>query len=387
MSRIAIASTYPPRQCGIATFTADLGRGIGAREIVALRGPEDQSRFDAEVHHVIRTDVRADHSRVARSLDDCAVRVISIQHDFGIWGGEDGEYVLDFLNELSMPSVATLHNVPSQPTELQRRIMLGILASTDAVVVMSQAASAVLVDTYAADPARIEIIAHGVPDLPLVEPDSIKPAVGMTGRTVLLSFGLLGPGKGCEAVIEAMPTVVRAVPTATYVIVGATHPTILRTSGEAYRRRLEALTAELGMTDHVVFVDRFVGRLELSRWLEAADAFVTPYPDLDRSVAGTLAYAMAAGKASVSTPYRYASETLAGGRGLLVAPGSPAAMSDALITLLLDEALRAAMSQRAYEHGRGMIWSQVTAAYTRLFERLATAPSTSAYAPVPAHRA
>ena len=324
---------------------------------------------------------------MARSLDDCAVRVISVQHDFGIWGGEDGEYVLDFLKELSMPSVATLHDVPSQPTELQRRIMLGILASTDAVVVMSKAASPCSSTRTRPTRHASRSSPTACPTCHLVEPDSIKPAVGMTDRTVLLSFGLLGPGKGCEAVIEAMPAVVRAVPKATYVIVGATHPTILRTNGEAYRRRLEALTAELGMTNHVVFVDRFVGRLELSRWLEAADVFVTPYPDLDRSVAGTLAYAMAAGKASVSTPYRYASETLADGRGLLVTPGSTAAMSDALITLLLDQDLRRTMSQRAYAHGRGMTWSQIAATYTRLFERLAAAPTTSAYAPVPAHRA
>jgi glycosyltransferase involved in cell wall biosynthesis len=386
VSRIAIASTYPPRQCGIATFTADLGRGIGAREVVALRGPDDQSRFDAEVHHVIRTDVRADHTRVARSLDDCSVQVVSVQHDYATWGGDEGEYVLDFLTELSMPSVATLHSVLSQPSALQRRIMLGILASTDAVVVMSQAAASVLAQEYDADPRRIEVIAHGVPDLPLVEPDSIKPAVGMAGRTVLLSFGLLGPGKGCETVIKAMPAVVRAVPNATYVIVGATDPVILRASGEAYRRSLEALAGELGMNDHVVFVDRFVGRLELSRWLEAADVFVTPYPDLDRTVAGTLAYAMAAGKASVSTPYRYASETLADGRGLLVPPASASAMSDALVTLLSDPALRASMSARAYQHGRGMIWSQVTAAYARLFDRLAVVPRASAYAALPARR-
>jgi len=387
VSRIAFASTYPPRQCGIATFTADLGRAIGAREIVALRGPEDQSRFDAEVHHVIRTDVRADHARVARSLDDCSVRMVSVQHEYGIWGGPDGEYVLDFLNELGVPAVATLHNVLPEPTPAQRRIMLGILGSTDAVVVMSQAAASVLAREYEADPRRVEVIPHGVPDLPLVDPDSIKPAVGMAGRSVLLSFGLLGPGKGCEAVIEAMPAVVRAVPDATYVIVGATHPNLLRDEGERYRRGLEALAVELGVTDHVVFVDRFVGRLELSRWLEAADVFVTPYPDLDRTVAGTLAYAMAAGKASVSTPYRYASETLADGRGLLVPPRSTEAMSDALVTLLLDHDLRAAMARRAYDHGRSMTWSHVAATYARLFARLQAMPQASTYTALPAHPA
>lgn len=387
MSRTAFVSTYPPRHCGIATFTADLAKAMGAREIVALRRPDDQGRFESEVHHVIRTDVRADHARVARSLDGCGVRMVSVQHEYGIWGGDDGESVLDFLAALSVPSVATLHTVLRQPTLAQHRIMRGILDSTAAVVVMSRAAATILADRYAADPDRVEVIPHGVPDLPFVEPDTVKPAVGLEGRQVLLSFGLLGPSKGCESVIEAMPAVVRAVPTACYVILGATHPELLRTEGERYRRRLEALTAELGMTDHVLFVDRFVGRLELGRWLEAADVFVTPYPNLEQVVSGTLSYAMAAGKASVSTPYPYASEILAGGRGVLVPPGSPAAMTDALVELLLDRGLRAAMAQRAYDHGRGMLWSHVATIYGRLFARLQATPRASAVLAVPVHSA
>ena len=374
MARIAFVSTYPPRRCGIATFTADLGRAVGNHEIVALRRHDEADGTDHLVHHTIRTDVRADYARVARSLGDCGVQAVSLQHEYGIWGPDDGAGVLDFLAALRVPAVTTLHTVLRHPTPAQYHIMRGILDSSAAVVVMSKAAAAILGERYAADPTRVEIIAHGVPDLPLVEPDSVKPGLGLQGKHVLLSFGLVGPSKGYESVVEAMPAVVRAVPDARYVILGATHPELLRTQGERYRTRLQSLAAELGMTDHVVFVDRFVGRAELRRWLEAADVFVTPYPNLEQIVSGTLSYAMAAGKASVSTPYLYASEILADGRGRLLSEATPAAMSGALIELLQDHDLRGAMAQRAYDHGRSMIWSRVAARYARLFTRLQAVP-------------
>jgi len=374
MARIALVSSYPPRRCGIATFSADLGRALGNREIVALRGPGEAIAAHHPVHHVIRTDVRYDYARAARALGDCGVSAVSVQHEYGIWGPNDGEGVLDFLAALSVPAVATLHTVLRHPTVGQRRVMQGILDATAAVVVMSKAAATILVDHYAADLSRVEIIPHGVPDLPFVEPDSVKAGLGLHGRHVLLSFGLVGPSKGYGSVIETMPDVVRAVPNACYVILGATHPELQRTEGERYRTRLETLAGDLGMSEHVVFIDRFVTQHELSRWLEAADVFVTPYPNLDQIVSGTLSYAMAAGKASVSTPYLYASELLAHGRGRLVPPGKPGAMSDALIELLKDHGLRAAMAQRAYLHGRGMVWSRVAADYEQLFTRLRAAP-------------
>lgn len=374
MARIAFVSTYPPRRCGIATFTADLGRAVGSREIVALRGPDETGPLGHLVHHVIRTDVRADYARAGRALGECGVKAVSVQHEYGIWGPDDGEGILDFLGALSMPAVATLHTVLRHPSAPQRRIMQGILDSTAAVVVMSRAAATILGDHYGADPLRVEIIPHGVPDLPFVEPNTVKSSLGLHGRDVLLSFGLVGPSKGYEAVIEAMPAVVRAVPDARYVILGATHPELLRHEGERYRTRLQALTADLGMTGHVVFVDRFVDPLELSRWLEAADVFVTPYPNLEQIVSGTLSYAMAAGKASVSTPYLYASEILADGRGRLVPANDAPAMRDALVELLLDRGLRTAMARRAYAHGRSMVWSRVAAEYERLFTRMRMVP-------------
>jgi glycosyltransferase involved in cell wall biosynthesis len=225
------------------------------------------------------------------------------------------------------------------------------------------------------DSARLDIVPHGVPHLPLVSAETIKPRVGLQGRSVILSFGLLGPGKGCETVIEAMPAVAKAVPSACYVILGATHPDLLARDGESYRAGLEARVAALGMADHVKFVDRFVGRVELGTWLEAADIIATPYPDLDRSVSGTLAYAMGAGRAIVSTPFAYAAELLADGCGRLVAAGSPAAFAEAFTELLRNTELRTSLGRRAYEHSRGMVWWEVGSQYRRIFDRVSRAAS------------
>jgi glycosyltransferase involved in cell wall biosynthesis len=364
-------STYAPRRCGIATFTQDLASAVGAREIVALHPVDEPGPYPIEVRHRIRRDVLADYHRVGRALDEGRVDVVSIQHEYGIWGGDDGSYVVDFARALRTPAVATLHTVLRHPTRAQRRILVDLIDACRATVVMSRSAASLLTGAYGVDPTRLDVVPHGVPDLPLVDPDSIKPRLGLEGRSVILSFGLLGPGKGYESAIEAMPAVVRTDPSVCYVILGATHPDLLRREGEAYRRSLEAQAARLGLANHVRFVNEFVGRVQLGTWLEAADIFVTPYPNLDQIVSGTLSYAMGAGKAIVSTPYAYASELLAGGRGTLVAPGSPAALADAFIELLSDPDLRARVGRQAYDHTRGMVWWEVGAAYRRVFARTA----------------
>jgi glycosyltransferase involved in cell wall biosynthesis len=372
--RIAFASTYPPRHCGIATFTRDLSQAMDNREIVALTPPDHVGQYPTEVHHRVRRDEWQDYVSVARSLDRCRVDAVSIQHEYGIWGGDDGEYVLDFVNALHLPTVTTLHTVLRHPSPRQRRILGELVEASDATVVMSRSASSLLSDAYGVDPTRIDVIPHGVPELPLVDPQTIKPALGLAGLDVILSFGLLGPGKGYESAIAAMPPVVAANPNARYVILGATHPDLIRREGEAYRQSLIARVAALGLSKQILFVDRYVGRQELGRWLEAADVFVTPYPNLEQIVSGTLSYAMSAGKAVVSTPYAYAVELLAGGRGVLVEPGSSAALSAAFIDLLGDPDRRAAVGRRAYEHSRRMIWSEVGAEYQRVFARVAAKP-------------
>ena len=369
--RTAFVATYPPRRCGIATFTRDLAVTIRDREIVALHPPEQaSSAYPFEVHHRIRKDEPTDYARTAAALGRC-VDVVSIQHEYGIWGGEDGDQVLDFVRALDVPSVATLHTVLQHPTYGQRAVLSELVSRTDGAVVMSRSAADLLADVYGIDPYRVHVIPHGVPDLPLVDAETVKPGLGVAGRQVILSFGLLGPGKGYELAIAALPDVVAMHPDVLYVVVGATHPDLIRSQGERYREGLIDTVARLGLQDHVRFVDRFVGRVELTRWLEAADVFVTPYPNLDQIVSGTLSYAMGAGRAIVSTPYAYARELLADGRGVLVPPASPEDLGMALNEVLGDPELRASLGRRAYAYSRGMVWSAVGADYGDLFERIA----------------
>ncbi len=362
-------STYPPVRCGIATFTRDLGAASGRAEIVALHPPEPLAPYPREVHHRIRRDEPDDYTRVARALGDCA-DIVSIQHDFATWGGPDGSSVLDFVGALEVPAVATLHAVLRTPTDDQRVILAALVSSVAKAVVMSGSAATLLGEVYGVDPARVEVIPHGVPDLPLVDPAGLKPGLGLDGHQVILTFGLVGPAKGVELMLDALPAVIAVHPTARYVVLGPTEPDLIRVDGEAYRNQLKTRVKALGIADHVVFVDRFVGRVELTRWLEAADIFVTPYPDLDQTVSGTLSYAMGAGRAIVSSATAYATELLGDGRGSLVAPLTAAGLGAAVTALLADDDLRATLGRKAYEHSRPMVWSEVAAAYGRLFERV-----------------
>jgi len=369
--QLAYASTYPPRRCGIATFTRDLAGATGDYRIVALQPPDGPAAYPSEVRHVIRRDRRADYRRVAAELNRSDVRVVSVQHEYGIWGGEDGDAVLDFVSALRIPVVTTLHTVPQNPTAGQWRVLSQLVGASAATIVMSTAAADLLGRTYDVDPRSVDVVPHGVPDLPLVDPDMVKPRLGFATAPMILSFGLIGPGKGYEAVIEAMPAVVRACPTAYYVILGATHPELLRREGEAYRTKLVGLAERLGVANHVLFVNRFVTRAELGQWLTAADIFVTPYPNRDQIVSGTLAYAMSAGKACVSTPYAYAREVLDGGRGRLVDSGTPEAFAEALRELIWNDGLRRLVGLKAYDYSRTMIWPAIGASYRRIFDRVA----------------
>ena len=328
--------------------------------------------YDLKVRHRIRKDDRASYVQVAETLNR-TVDVVSIQHEYGIWGGEDGENVLDFAGALRIPAVATLHTVLREPTPHMRSILTELASLTRSMVVMSRSAANLLAGVYGVSRNRIQVIPHGVPHVPLVDPATAKPSLGIEGRDVILSFGLLGPGKGYENAIAALPAVVAAHPSVLYVILGATHPDLVAREGETYRHSLVALVDRLGLGGHVMFVDRYVGRNELLHWLEAADVFVTPYPNLGQIVSGTLSYAMGAGRAVVSTPYTYAAELLAEGRGVLVDSVSPGALADGLNTVLGDVNMRAAIGRRAYAYSRRMLWPAVGAAYSSLFADILSA--------------
>ena len=335
-----------------------------------------------EIHHRLLRDDSDDHRRVAVEVSRC-VDVVSVQHGPGIWGGEGGSYVLEFVRALAVPAVATLHAVPRQPSEAERAVIAALAAEAQATVVMSRAAADRLTADYGVDPDRVAVIDHGVLDLPLVEPETMKPALELEGRDVILSFGLMAPGKGYEDMIEALPAVVASHPTACYVIVGATLAEQVASHSEAYRRSLMERVGALGLTGHVRFVDRFVGRVELTRWLEAADVFVTPYRDHDKDSSGTLAYAMGAGRAVGATPYACAVELLGDGRGVVAASGRPADLATAIEGLLADPDRRAEIGRRAYEHTRSMTWPQVGAAYRELYTRVARDAHVAAGSPAP----
>ena len=328
--RTAFVATYPPRRCGIATFTHDLAAASSHREVVALHPPEQASAaYPVEVHHRIRKD-RAGRlrARSPRPSRDC-VDVVSIQHEYGIWGGEDGEHVLDFARALDVPAVTTLHTVMRHPTPRQRAILTELVGLTDATVVMSRSAADLLSSAYGVEPSRVArhpARRSGPAARRRRHRQAAPRRRGPQGHPQLRPAR---PGQGLRARDRRpCPSVVAAHPIVLYVIVGATHPDLLRARGRGVSRiGLVAAVAALGLEDHVRFVDRFVGRVELTRWLEAADVFVTPYPNLDQIVSGTLSYAMGAGRAVVSTPYAYASELLADGRGVLVPPASPAALA------------------------------------------------------------
>lgn len=347
--------------------------------------PAEQAPFyPAEVHHRIRKDEASDYLRTARSLNDC-VDVVSVQHEYGIWGGQDGERAIDFVRALRVPVVATLHTVLRDPSPHQRVVLRELVSIAEASVVMSSSAADLLRTAYGVDPRRVRIIPHGVPNLELVDAATRKSALGVAGRDVILSFGLLGPGKGYELAIDALPAVVTEHPKALYVMVGATHPDLILREGEAYRKSLADRVATLGMEDHVQFIDRFVAKSELAQWLQAADVFVTPYPNMAQIVSGTLSYAMGAGRAVVSTPYAYAAELLADGRGVLVQPGSADSLANGLNAVLGDPVLRGTIGRRAYQHSRSMVWSAVGAEYRALFAEVAAQSEEAMDASSPAH--
>jgi glycosyltransferase involved in cell wall biosynthesis len=383
MLTTAIVSTYAPHRCGIASFASDLASAIGDHQVVALHplsGPQDYPRV---VRHRIRRDARADYMATADALNRSSVDVVSIQHEYGIWGGADGAYVLDFVERLRLPVVTTLHTVLRNPTPSQRSILTELVARSATTVVMSLTAAELLTASYGVPAGKVRVVPHGVPSLPLVDPDSVKPSLGLEGRKVILSFGLLGPGKGYETVIAAMPAVASACPEALYVVLGATHPDLLLREGEAYRTRLEEAATAADVGDHVRFVNRFVTRRELGTWLMATDVFVTPYPNLDQIVSGTLSYAMSAGKAIVSTPYAYARERLAGGRGRLASREAPHEIEGALVELIADDGLRRVMGARAYAYTRGMTWAAVGREYEKILAAAALAPQMPLRQPAP----
>jgi glycosyltransferase involved in cell wall biosynthesis len=378
-------STYVPRQCGIATFTRDLlagmleavdddgagdGRGGINAHVAALHADDGELAYPPEVRVVVDAGDPAAYRAAARVLDE-RVEVVSLQHEFGIFGGEDGRHLLTLLRALDAPVVTTFHTVLPEPTSGQRMVVDELARRSSALVVLSERSRQTMADRYGIPPASIAVIPHGVPDLPFIDPARVKDRFDLAGRAVVLGFGLLGPNKRFELVIEALAQIVDRLPQSMFVIVGATHPELRRREGERYRTMLQERVRRLGLEDHVRFVDTYVDQADLLDWLLASDVFVTPYGSAQQAVSGTLAYALAAGKAIVSTPYDYAQELLADGRGLLTPFDDVGALADALALLLGDRSVRDGMRRRAWEHARAMVWRQVGAHHLALLRSAA----------------
>ena len=291
-----------------------------------------------------------------------------MQHEFGIFGGPAGSHVLALLRELRMPVVTTLHTLLREPNPDQRRVMQELIARSTRLVVMAERGRQMLQEIYQAPPAKIDLIPHGIPDIPFVDPNFYKDQFGVEGRLVLLTFGLLSPNKGIEHVLKALPEILAEFPNVVYIVLGATHPNLVREHGEAYRVSLERLAKKNKVQKHVIFYNRFVELEELKEFIGAADLYITPYLNEAQITSGTLAYAFGAGKAVVSTPYWHAAELLAEDRGVLVPFGDSAAIAREVIGLLRDETRRTAIRKNAYKLGREMVWSNVARLYMRSFE-------------------
>ncbi len=372
---IAFLGDYVPRRCGIATFTADICEAV-AQEfpqtdciVGSVNDREEGYDYPARVRFEFAERDVASYRRAAEFLNINNVEVISVQHEFGIYGGPAGSHLLALLREVRMPVVTTLHTVLQAPNPDQRTVMEELDALSNRLIVMAERGRHLLQTVYGVRPDKIDLIPHGVIDLPFIDSNFYKDEFGVEGKTVLLTFGLLSPNKGIEKVIEAMPAILERHPDVVYLVLGVTHPNLVAAEGERYRHRLEGLATELGVSEQVIFHDRYVTSEQLKEFIGAADIYITPYLNEAQVTSGTLAYAFGAGKAIVSTPYWHAQELLNGNRGVLVPFGDARAIAASVNEILSQPTRMTAMRKRAWKHGRDTIWPVVARRYMESFDR------------------
>jgi glycosyltransferase involved in cell wall biosynthesis len=375
-TRIAVVGNYLPRRCGIATFTTDLCDAIHAEyratEILALpvNDTEEGYSYPARVRFELSEGKLASYRQAADFLNFSNIDLVCLQHEYGIFGGPAGAHILELLRRLTMPVVTTLHTVLREPNPDQRTVMAEIVALSDRLIVMSRQSADILEEVFHVSAEKIDLIPHGIPDLPFTDPNFYKDGFGTEGKDVLLTFGLLSPNKGIENVIQALPAILSRHSNVVYVISGVTHPHVLRRDGDKYRLYLQKLTRDLGVETSVMFRNRFVSPQELVELIGGADIYITPYKHKGQVVSGTLAYALSAGKAIISTPYLHAIELLDNERGVLVPFDDPQAIAVKTIELLDNGTVRHAMRKRAYLYARNMVWDRVAQQYMGSFERV-----------------
>jgi len=349
--------------------------GAAQLSVVAINDGQSSYLYPERVRFEICEGDIASYREAAEFLNAGNVDLVCLQHEYGIFGGKSGNYIIELLKHLKMPVITTLHTVLREPNLDQRVVMHKIAARSERLIVMSQHSSRILQDVFRVPAEKIDLIPHGIPDLPFEQPDLYKSRFSCQGKSVLLTFGLLSPNKGFESVIQAMPSILARHSNAVYMIAGATHPHVRAREGDRYRLELQALAKKLGVEQQVLFVNRFVAPEEMAALVGSADIYVTPYCHEAQAVSGTLAYALGAGKAIISTPYWHAAEVLDHGRGLLVPFESPAAIAKATIKLLDDDKARQAMRERAYLYARPMVWKRVAQSYMATILRARVRPA------------
>jgi glycosyltransferase involved in cell wall biosynthesis len=372
--RVAFLSTYPPRECGIATFTKDLLDAADELNrfkpsvVIALNEKETFYNYDKRVKWQIERDHVEDYAKVAVSINSSDVNLVSIQHEFGLFGGEYGDYLNGFLDHIEKPIVTTLHTVQPDFDSKARTVLSNITSKSAAIVVIAGLAKEILQNqgiTY----EKLNVIPHGCPEIPFVLSENVKPSLGLKNRFVLSSFGLISRGKGLEYAIRALPSVVNREPKIMFLIIGETHPEVRKIEGESYRKKLMKLVEDLRLEEHVRFHNRFLSKRELIKYLQATDIYVTPYISPSQISSGTLTYALGAGRAVISTPYLHAQEALANGRGLFCKFRDANSITEC-IERLLDERLRKAMQRKVYKYSRRFVWSRVAEDYLKLFREI-----------------
>lgn len=371
---IAFLSTYPPRECGLATFTQDLvmqlSRTHSTSQSRVIAVSNESLEYDDKVIMELKQNDRSSYKQMAFKINDSDIELLVIEHEYGIYGGDRGEYLLDLINNLQIPFVTTLHTVLPEPDDKQRHIVNTLARKGQKIITMAKNTIKILENAYGVDPSKIEVISHGVPYMPIKSREMLKAERGLENRFVISTFGLLGPGKGLEYGIEAIAKVAKTHKEVLYFILGQTHPAVKKEWGENYRKSLAKMVVEMGISDNIIFVNKYLMKEEIIHYLQLSDIYLTPYLNKDQAVSGTLAYAAGYGRVIVSTPYIYAKEMLSENRGLFAEFRDSESIADCIEYVINNPDEKKKMELNTFEIGKTMMWENVAGQYKNLFSSI-----------------